>query len=109
MQQERTSSCKTHMIGSNTWSNEWNTPDFGDFGCDNCKSEFEDISARMDSFERLDVLEWDRTKAVWTVPQASGNESWVYTHGHFVIRLFRQLIGHTYPLATNGLYKVSTA
>jgi len=70
----------TYMIGNNvTWSNEWNTsctPDFGDCGGDNCKGEFEDISARMDSFrERLDVLGWDRTKAVWTVPQAFGNES----------------------------------
>jgi hypothetical protein len=70
----------TYMIGNNaTWSNEWNTsctPDFGDCGCDNCKGEFEDISVRMDSFkERLDVLGWDRTKAVWTVPQAfGGNE-----------------------------------
>jgi len=72
----------TYMIGNNvTWSNEWNTsctPDFGDCGCDNCKGDFEDISARMDSFkERLDVLGWERTKAVWTVPQAFGGaEYW---------------------------------
>ena len=67
------------MIGTNvTWSTEWNTPctpDFGDCGCDNCKGEFEDISARIDNFDkRLEVLGWDRTKVVWTVPQAFGKE-----------------------------------
>jgi hypothetical protein len=67
----------TYMIGNNvTWSVEWNTsctPDFGVCGCDNCKGQFEDISSRMDSFnERLEVLGWDSTKAVWTVPQAFG-------------------------------------
>lgn len=66
-----------YMIGINaTHSVMWNTkctPDFGDCGCDNCVGEFEDISTRMDEFkERLWDLGWDRTKAVWTVPQAFG-------------------------------------
>lgn len=65
------------MIGNNvTYSNEWNntcTPDFGDCGCDNCQGNFEDISNRMDEFkERNFINGWERTKAVWTVPQAFG-------------------------------------
>jgi hypothetical protein len=44
--------------------------------CDNCKGSFEDISDRMDEFkERLFIEGWDRTKAVWTVPQGFGNET----------------------------------
>lgn len=44
--------------------------------CDNCLGSFEDISTRMDQFQnRLFVNGWDRTKAVWTVPQGFGNES----------------------------------
>ncbi|KAI0077012.1 hypothetical protein K474DRAFT_1175661 [Panus rudis PR-1116 ss-1] len=71
----------TYMIGNNvTFSSEWGTPctpDYGDCGCDNCKGEFEDISTRMDEFaERLWILGWDRTKAVWTVPQAFGGSSY---------------------------------
>ncbi|KAI0087549.1 hypothetical protein BDY19DRAFT_994867 [Irpex rosettiformis] len=71
----------TYMIGNNvTFSNQWGTvctPDYGDCGCDNCKGEFEDISTRMDEFaERLWVNGWDRTKAVWTVPQAFGGSSY---------------------------------
>ena len=54
------------------------TKDYGDCGCDNCKGDFEDISDRMDEFaERLWVEGWDRTKAVWTVPQAFGDETCV--------------------------------
>ncbi len=54
------------------------TPDYGDCGCDNCQGEFEDISNRMDEFaERLFDLGWDRTKAVWTVPQAFGDDTLV--------------------------------
>ncbi|KAK7684428.1 hypothetical protein QCA50_012375 [Cerrena zonata] len=71
----------TYMIGNNvTFSSEWGTPctlDYGDCGCDNCKGEFEDISTRMDEFaDRLFSLGWDRTKAVWTVPQAFGGSSY---------------------------------
>ena len=54
------------------------TTDYGDCGCDNCHGEFEDISTRMDEFaDRLFTLGWDRTKAVWTVPQAFGGSSCV--------------------------------
>lgn len=72
----------TYMIGNNvTFSSEWHTPctpDFGDCGCDNCRGEFEDISDRMDEFaQRLFVLGWETMKAVWTVPQAFGNDTCV--------------------------------
>ncbi|KAJ8522189.1 hypothetical protein ONZ45_g1216 [Pleurotus djamor] len=58
----------TYMIGNNvTFSSQ----------CDNCVGEFEDISRRMDEFaERLFINGWDRTKAVWTVPQAFGLETY---------------------------------
>ena len=53
------------------------TPEYGDCGCDNCKGEFEDISTRMDEFaERLWDDGWDRTKAVWAVPQAFGDDTY---------------------------------
>ncbi|KAK2460380.1 hypothetical protein APHAL10511_007545 [Amanita phalloides] len=59
-----------------TWSTVWHTPcteDFGDCGCDNCKGSFQDIATRMDEFsQRLFINGWERTKAVWTVPQAFG-------------------------------------
>ncbi|KAG6889321.1 hypothetical protein C0992_005647 [Termitomyces sp. T32_za158] len=69
----------TYMIGNNvTHSTVWNTvctKDYGDCGCDNCKGSFEDISTRMEEFrERLFINGWERTKAVWTVPQAFGDE-----------------------------------
>ena len=52
------------------------TPDYGDCGCDNCVGAFEDISTRMDEFaERLWDDGWDRTRAVWTVPQAFGDDT----------------------------------
>ncbi|KAF7974505.1 hypothetical protein HWV62_12074 [Athelia sp. TMB] len=71
----------TYMIGNNvTHSVEWNTactPDFGDCGCDNCKGNFEDISTRMDEFKQRNFINgWDRTKVVWTVPQAFGGEEY---------------------------------
>ncbi|KAJ3558919.1 hypothetical protein NM688_g643 [Phlebia brevispora] len=71
----------TYMIGINvTFSNQWGTPctaDYGDCGCDNCKGQFEDISNRMDEFAgRLFVKGWDRTKAVWTAPQAFGDNTY---------------------------------
>ncbi|THH33377.1 hypothetical protein EUX98_g816 [Antrodiella citrinella] len=71
----------TYMIGNNvTFSSQWGTPctlDYGDCGCDNCKGEFEDISTRMDEFaQRLFDLGWDRTKAVWGVPQAFGFDTY---------------------------------
>lgn len=87
----------TYMIGNNVkHSTVWNTvcnKNYGDCGwvltwllnisdsklflnrCDNCKGSFEDISTRMDEFrERLFINGWERTKAVWTVPQAFGDE-----------------------------------
>ncbi|KAF8637158.1 hypothetical protein AX17_003062 [Amanita inopinata Kibby_2008] len=69
-----------YMIGNNvTFSTVWRTPctpDYGDCGCDNCQGSFEDISTRMDEFrERLFINGWERTKAVWTVPQGFGNET----------------------------------
>ncbi|KAF9497331.1 hypothetical protein BDN71DRAFT_1429520 [Pleurotus eryngii] len=71
----------TYMIGNNvTFSSQWHTPctpDYGDCGCDNCQGEFEDISRRMDEFaDRLFVNGRDRMKAVWTVPQAFGLETY---------------------------------
>ncbi|EKM52442.1 uncharacterized protein PHACADRAFT_126254 [Phanerochaete carnosa HHB-10118-sp] len=71
----------TYMISNNvTFSNQWETPctlDYGCCGCDDCKGNFEDISTRMDDFaERLWDNGWDRTKAVWTVPQAFGNDTY---------------------------------
>lgn len=88
------------MIGNNvTFSSEHGTvctEEFGDCGsvleflhrgfvhlwpqtrCDNCNGTFQDISARMDEIrDRLFVNGWERTKAVWTVPQAFGNETFV--------------------------------
>ncbi|KII90097.1 hypothetical protein PLICRDRAFT_40295 [Plicaturopsis crispa FD-325 SS-3] len=72
----------TYPIGNNvTFASEWQTPctdDFGCCGCDDCtqtgpQGNFSDIPTRMDEFaERLQVESWDRTKAVWTVPQAFG-------------------------------------
>ncbi|KAJ3785302.1 hypothetical protein GGU10DRAFT_355280 [Lentinula aff. detonsa] len=71
----------TYMIGNNvTFSNQWGTPctaDYGDCGCDNCKGSFEDISTRMDEFyERALIDGWELEKAVWTVPQGFGNETY---------------------------------
>ncbi|KAG6853847.1 hypothetical protein C0991_000841 [Blastosporella zonata] len=71
----------TYMIGNNvTHSTVWNTvctEDYGDCGCDNCLGTFEDISTRMDEFrDRLFINGWDRSKTIWTVPQAFGNESY---------------------------------
>ena len=46
--------------------------------CDNCKGSFRDISTRMDEFkDRLFINGWERTKAVWTVPQGFGDETFV--------------------------------
>ncbi|KAN0079814.1 hypothetical protein V8E55_009380 [Tylopilus felleus] len=79
------------------------TPDYGDCGCDNCVSipagdtaavppntthsgtgnvpansgigTYFDVSDRVASFKnRLEVMGWERTKAVWTVPQAFGGD-----------------------------------
>jgi len=70
-----------YVIGINaTYSVVWDTectPDYCDCGCDNCIGEFEDISRRVDQFgDRLRALGWERTKTVWTVPQAFGGSSY---------------------------------
>ena len=87
------------MIGNNvTFSSQYGTvctEDYGDCGlvldsshhgfihscpdrCDNCKGSFQDISTRMDEFrDRLFVNGWERTKAVWTVPQAFSDNVFV--------------------------------
>ncbi|KAH9851271.1 hypothetical protein C2E23DRAFT_831811 [Lenzites betulinus] len=71
----------TYMIGINAqFSTVWNTScttDYGDCGCDNCKGEFEDISTRMDEFAQRRFIEgWELSKAMWTVPQGFGADSY---------------------------------
>ncbi|KAH9886700.1 hypothetical protein C8Q73DRAFT_714979 [Cubamyces lactineus] len=71
----------TYMVGINaTWSTVWGTPctpEYGDCGCDNCKGEFEDISTRMDEFAQRRFIDgWELTKAMWTVPQGFGGDSY---------------------------------
>ncbi|KAF8154280.1 hypothetical protein B0H34DRAFT_784208 [Crassisporium funariophilum] len=81
----------TYMVGNNvTFSSQWGTvctEDYGDCGCDNCKGSFEDISTRMDEFrDRLFINGWERTKAVWTVPQGFGNDTFRFPTGQeFVV------------------------
>lgn len=75
------------------------TPTYGDCGCDNCSpiaaglndavppanassipvaansgiGSFTDVSDRVTSFlNRMEVVGWERTKALWSVPQAFG-------------------------------------
>jgi hypothetical protein len=68
----------TYPIGINaTYSVVWGTPCTpveGVCGCDNCIGDFEDIRNRMvDYATRLEVLGWERSKTIWTVPQAFGS------------------------------------
>lgn len=68
----------TYPIGINaTYSLVWHTPctpDFGHCGCDDCKGGLIDIQARIQTYkDRLDILGYDRTKTVWTTPQAVGD------------------------------------
>jgi hypothetical protein len=96
-----------NVTWSNEWNTSC-TPDYGDCGCDNCLSipagnsaavspnstfygstvpansgigSYFDISDRVSSFKnRLEVMGWERTKAVWTVPQAFGSaQYWTRT------------------------------
>jgi len=67
-----------YPVGINaTYSPVWNTsctPDFGHCGCDNCKGFIYDIKARIQTFkDRFDILGYDRSKTVWTTPQAFGS------------------------------------
>nr|GAT56229.1 predicted protein [Mycena chlorophos] len=71
----------SYTVGNNlSFSTVWGTPctdDYGDCGCDNCHQGFPDISARMDDFAQRNFINgWELTKAVWTVPQGFGNESY---------------------------------
>ncbi|KAF7315067.1 hypothetical protein MIND_00020900 [Mycena indigotica] len=71
----------TYTIGNNlSFSTVWGTPctdDYGDCGCDNCHAGFPDIATRMDEFKSRNFVNgWELTKAVWTVPQGFGNESY---------------------------------
>ncbi|KAJ7503011.1 hypothetical protein B0H11DRAFT_1987433 [Mycena galericulata] len=71
----------SYTIGNNlSFSTVWGTPctdDYGDCGCDNCHTGFPDISTRMDEFkQRFFINGWELTKAVWTVPQGFGNETY---------------------------------
>ncbi|VDB87163.1 unnamed protein product [Peniophora sp. CBMAI 1063] len=68
-----------YEVGNNvTFSSEWFTPCTeiqGDCGCDNCKGSFEDIRDRVTQFrERMEVVGWERSKTVWTVPQGFGGD-----------------------------------
>ncbi|EIW76589.1 hypothetical protein CONPUDRAFT_76224 [Coniophora puteana RWD-64-598 SS2] len=67
-----------YPIGINaTWSVVWDTPctpDFGHCGCDNCQGTQDDIRARVQTYkDRLAIQGWERTKSVWSVPQAFGD------------------------------------
>ncbi|KAI9454681.1 hypothetical protein BJY52DRAFT_1390884 [Lactarius psammicola] len=68
----------TYPIGINpNYSVMYDTPctaERGCCGCDNCVGDFEDIRNRMDDFTmRLEVLGWERSKGIWTVPQGFGS------------------------------------
>ncbi|KAG1774025.1 hypothetical protein EV702DRAFT_1280913 [Suillus placidus] len=70
-----------YPIGINaTWSPVWNTectPDFGHCGCDNCQGQMWDVKTRVQTFkDRLNILGFDRTKSVWTTPQAFGSAAY---------------------------------
>ncbi|KIM61745.1 hypothetical protein SCLCIDRAFT_51353, partial [Scleroderma citrinum Foug A] len=65
----------TYRLGINaTFSPVWHTPctrDFGHCGCDICKGGLIDIRARIQTYkDRLNILGYDRSKTVWTMPQA---------------------------------------
>ncbi|OAX42413.1 hypothetical protein K503DRAFT_779911 [Rhizopogon vinicolor AM-OR11-026] len=67
-----------YPLGINgTFSPMWNTsctPDFGHCGCDNCQGTMYDVKARVQTFkDRLSIMGFDRTKSVWTTPQAFGS------------------------------------
>ncbi|KAG1816674.1 uncharacterized protein BJ212DRAFT_1480546 [Suillus subaureus] len=67
-----------YPIGINaTYSPVWHTvctPDFGHCGCDNCNGTLYDVRARVQTYkDRLNILGFDRTKSVWTTPQAFGS------------------------------------
>ncbi|KAI0129195.1 hypothetical protein BJ170DRAFT_363245 [Xylariales sp. AK1849] len=68
----------TYPISTNTsYSTVYNTvcnATYGDCGCDDCNGTFEDISDRIDEFQRRDdLIGWSKTQ--WFAPQAFGNET----------------------------------
>ncbi|KAG1763131.1 hypothetical protein EV702DRAFT_1158845 [Suillus placidus] len=82
-----------YPIGINaTYSPVWHTvctPDFGHCGCDNCQGTLSDIKTRVQTYkERLNIMGFDRTKSVWTTPQAFGQ--W-------------RILDTPLPLGSNGL------
>ncbi|KAJ8594157.1 hypothetical protein M405DRAFT_785019 [Rhizopogon salebrosus TDB-379] len=67
-----------YPLGINgTFSPVWNTsctPDFGHCGCDNCEGTMYDVKSRVQTYkDRLNIMGYDRTKSVWTTPQAFGS------------------------------------
>ncbi|KAH7906070.1 hypothetical protein BJ138DRAFT_1117903 [Hygrophoropsis aurantiaca] len=67
-----------YPLGINaTYSPVWHTPcndTFGHCGCDNCEGSMVDIKARVQTYkDRLNIMGWDRTKSVWSAPQAFGS------------------------------------
>ncbi|KAG1824197.1 hypothetical protein EV424DRAFT_1538222 [Suillus variegatus] len=67
-----------YLIGINTTFSPMRhtvyTLDFGYCGCDNCKGTLYDVRAHVQTFkDRLNILGFDRTKSVWTTPQAFGS------------------------------------
>lgn len=123
-----------NVTWSNEW-NTTCTPDYGDCGCDNCLSisagdnsavppnttyyggtvpadsgvgSYFDISDRVSSFKnRLEVMGWERTKAVWTVPQAfGGSESVVFVFLYLLWLIILALgIGCAFLQAKNGSFR----
>ncbi|KAF9238634.1 hypothetical protein BU15DRAFT_88279 [Melanogaster broomeanus] len=100
-----------YPIGINaTYSPVWHTectPDFGHCGCDNCKGFLWDIRSRIQTYKnRLEILGYDRTKTVWTTPQAVGSGAYVTSHPckQRVLILVRDAgTGQLLPLGYNGL------
>ena len=98
------------MRHSVVWDTEC-TPDYGDCGCDNRVGEFEDISQRVDQFgDRFRALGWERTKAIWTVPQAFGGSSYwsrVPTGNEWTVQSLLAIthgaLGLFYPVHPNTL------
>jgi hypothetical protein len=68
-----------YPIGVNTtWSVVYNTPcnkTYGRCGCDDCDGVVEDISTRLDRFEKYQTWIGSVPKPLWGVPQAFGKQT----------------------------------
>lgn len=63
----------------------------------------------MDEFkERLFINGWELTKAVWTVPQGFGNESFVVIFVSYASPDHQEDIGHAFPPAANSSLRASS-